>query len=574
MPTRKKAKLTPARKRVVSNKASAQSSDSNSGENISLAVPPPITIPGRIPMRILIVIDGRLSFGDNDLGLDELLTEILYPMSIPATDLRITTAHRGLDPRANLQNFVFTDDNFNISLYEQLWMYGIVSESTDHAGYLAMPEARAISRFMQAGGGVVAMGDHESLGYAMCGQLARVSTMRKWKQSETPPVFGINRNDTLQPGHDGFYQNNDQADDIPQVIEPKMYRLPGASESYPHPLLAYGEKVINQIPDHMHEGVCVEPTGELIREFAYPGLRFYEYPKLPGQEIRLRPEVIATSMAAGGSLDSANPAVIPHCFGAYCAYDGHLVSVGRVVTESSFHHTVNINLRGTNPGEPNYEPDRIGFYVRDFSTTPPTLRPTPVYEKYKFYFRNLALWLNPRSSSFRRYGALLAQILLSSPTDEEILSIDGSGEADSLLAGAVMHRALRNYFSPAEALSCALVLANQVLAEETRNVITNLVNPWTPPEMRTGDSGMRLDPAAFAEAIIGGVTISIAQKLPTDLSDRNRALELLEAQKGGFEAIVTTGVTNGIKALSLVTGQSNSDLQRLASALARAANSK
>jgi hypothetical protein len=92
--------------------------------------------------------------------------------------------------------------------------------------------------------------------------------------------------------------------------------------------------------------------------------------------------------------------------------------------------------------------------------------------------------------------------------------------------------------------------------------------------MRTENSGARLDPRAFAEAIIGGVTISIAKKLPADLSDRGRVLELLEAQKGGLEAIVTTGVTSGIKALSLITGQSNSELQRLASALERAANSE
>jgi len=72
-----------------------------------------------------------------------------------------------------------------MKLYDQVWLFGH-EEETDTASFLDESELRTIYDFMNAGGGVFATGDHKSLGYALCGNIPRVSSMRKW-QYETAP---------------------------------------------------------------------------------------------------------------------------------------------------------------------------------------------------------------------------------------------------------------------------------------------------------------------------------------------------------------------------------------------------
>ena len=81
------------------------------------------------------------------------------------------------------------------------------------------------------------------------------------------------------------------------------------------------------------------------------------------------------------------------------AYDGHRVSVGRVVVQSTWHHLFNINLKGV-PG--NADPVKSqGFYA-----SPQGLAK---YEDIKAYFRNIAVWLAPPASqSCMRWRALWA----------------------------------------------------------------------------------------------------------------------------------------------------------------------
>jgi hypothetical protein len=96
--------------------------------------------------------------------------------------------------------------------------------------------------------------------------------------------MGPHRHDTLAKGHDLAYQFDDQSDDVPQTITPRMY-LGGISGlvdwRYPHPLLCGPQGVIDVLPDHMHEGECQEPE-DLSGTFSVGGTTRPEYPAKNG----------------------------------------------------------------------------------------------------------------------------------------------------------------------------------------------------------------------------------------------------------------------------------------------------
>lgn len=213
-------------------------------------------------VRILLVADDFLYFSDEDFGLSDLI-DILKTENLPHVRFEISVAHRGnpSDPRMaignphvkkSIRNFRFDDtDDFQPGDYDQVWLFGSHrSRKTGNnwSNQLEDTELRALMEFMDGGGGVFATGDHEDLGAAMGGFLPRVRQMRRWffpdvgpnGEGLAPPFEGPGRFDTNQEGHDSGYQFNDQSDDIPQAIDPKMYTtsIAGIREAvYPHPVL-------------------------------------------------------------------------------------------------------------------------------------------------------------------------------------------------------------------------------------------------------------------------------------------------------------------------------------------------
>lgn len=65
-----------------------------------------------------------------------------------------------------------------------MWLFAVESS---FGPALDAPELRAISEFMDGGGGIFATGDHEDLGVAMCGAIPRVRSMRKWHWPDPGP---------------------------------------------------------------------------------------------------------------------------------------------------------------------------------------------------------------------------------------------------------------------------------------------------------------------------------------------------------------------------------------------------
>jgi hypothetical protein len=333
-------------------------------------------------VKILMVTDGGGSFGVADFGLKALLDALAVPPG-PWVRFDVTKAHRRTDLTADLKNFRF--DTNDLSGFDQIWLFGVERAGSE----ISEGELKALAQFMDGGGGVFATGDHEDLGVALSGRIPRVRSMRKWHwpapgpngEPIAPRVDGPNRFDTLSAGNDPGFQFNDQSDDVPQHITPRLYSSwpwsPYFYRAHPHPVLCGPRGVIRVLPDHPHEGECYEPS-DLSASFTFNGYSTTEYPG------GIAPEVIAwSSIHSGRTAGDVKGVLNPRKFGAIGAYDGHRADIGRVVVDATWHHFFDINLVGE-LGNP--DPVKgVGF-----DATPAG---HAAYEDIKAYYRNIAVWL-------------------------------------------------------------------------------------------------------------------------------------------------------------------------------------
>jgi hypothetical protein len=260
---------------------------------------------------------------------------------------------------------------------------------------------------MNAGGGVFATGDHENIGIYMCGEIPRVRSMRKWKENETPSQGGEDRHDTLRLSEpisaEPSYHHNNQGDAIPQELFPRLVQI--GNRKTVHPILRRGKTgLIRWLPDHTHEGNCVEPPNPNGPDHND------EYPQIDDKHPL--PQVLADTLVIGGHTTvESGPAYPPtelKTFGAICAYDGHPVDVGRVVTEATWHHFMNINID--------------------------ELMKVPRYrETLEAYYTNIAIWLAPPDKQRALVTAALQAALQRYPLGETDISRIGGG--DSAAAG-------------------------------------------------------------------------------------------------------------------------------------------
>jgi hypothetical protein len=145
-----------------------------------------------------------------------------------------------------------------------------------------------------------------------------------------------------------------QEDQWPQRLLLTTYPVPGSPPwtsfgRQVHPLFCGRDSPITVFPDHMHEGHIQLPV-------TYPAEIWPTGPN--GQQPR--PEVIArgTDKATGEIYDIV------------IAYDGSSAGAGRIVSDSTWHHYFNVNLKGFSPG---------GFVQSELAQ----------------YYANLAVWLSP-----------------------------------------------------------------------------------------------------------------------------------------------------------------------------------
>jgi hypothetical protein len=342
--------------------------------------------------RILVVTDSLGYSPTSGFGLSQFV-DTLRAKPIHAMTPEVVTASRHGDPDATVScPFRFDDPSHGLATlrYDVAFLFGIDAEGS---GQLPQREIDAVARFMQDGGGLFATGDHESLGAALCRDLPRVRSMRFWRQCEAPNGSDATRLTTNLPGDDDVYLGKDQSDRRPQRLFAN-YRTAAGGVGAPHPLLQGGPLgAIEVFPDHPHEGECRLPQ-DLTTTYAFAGgPSVEEWPGATSGAGRVVPEMVALAMSHGNGLAGDPPfgtkqAVTPRAFMAVVAYDGQRAGVGRVVTDATWHHFVNLNLDGTG------SPPELGLYgLQD-----PPGTDTPALLRVRQYYRNLAAWLLPREA--------------------------------------------------------------------------------------------------------------------------------------------------------------------------------
>jgi hypothetical protein len=389
-------------------------------------------------VRALIVTDGSGGFhttaavgGGAHFHLGEFVS-ILQGTAWEGFTLAITKAHRGrgndgvsppvtaADVNADLIDFDFAAHD--LTAYDMILIFAIMPDGTQMirtgnalvSADATPAELAAITAFMQAGGGVFATGDHESLGAGLCREIPRVRNMRRWYFGNAPvgvpeaPNGGDEtRLDTLRSGFDATYQFDDQSDTIPQEIIPAMHYSRWGRYlrvGYPHPLLCSPLGIVRHLPDHPHEGRCEVPA-----HLDQITLGAEEYPVAAGGA-RLAPEVVADATVIGGHSTGTKPPVNEARFGVIGAWDGHRVDRGRVVVDATWHHFFNINLTGQVGAPANKDQ---GFYG------PRPMGQPDLYPSIQWYFRNIVYWLVPKGRVVYTLREAILVAAHSGPSFEE-----------------------------------------------------------------------------------------------------------------------------------------------------------
>jgi hypothetical protein len=370
-----------------------------------VAVPQPLgdALLGSIrpTMRVLIVADGEIAFEPGaGFGISDLIDVLSSPPGWTTFYLRagvdVDLARRGLGAstrNANparheptYENFRFDMPEFDLADYDQVWLFGFWSE--DHPGALTAAEIDLLTTWMNAGGGVFATGDHGTLGAALCKDIPRVRSMRRWVAAQNPPpLHGAERHVTTQPATEAQgagYQpipGTNEWDAHPKPISPTtgFLRIEQDPEGRlvqvdsVHPLLCGIGGPITTLPDHPHEGDVVE----FVDLTAVPA---GEFPDLNGTPFRH--DVVARArsgrpITTETHLRWEGGPVREHDFVEIAAYDGERVGVGRIVVDASLANWLDWNIEGLTPED---------------------------LAKVVTYYLNVALWLAP--PEFRHRAAV------------------------------------------------------------------------------------------------------------------------------------------------------------------------
>ncbi len=488
---------------------------------------------------VLIVADDFLHFNGSDFGLEAFVDTLLQTPG-GYVDFHVTLAHRGSGlfsaaltshPRVEqtITNFDFDDPNhFDTDMYDQVWLFG-----ADDTGGLSEAELRAISEFMDNGGGMFATGDHGALGYALCSQIPRVRSMRHWDESSGEVAMGDERrNDTNRIGANLITEFDDQSDDIPQPVEPKMYRVwSGIWEvSYPHPILCGPNGAIRVMPDHPHEGECIEPS-DTTQSDTFDGYTIIEYPAGSGGAPQPLPEVISTSNVPAGNTADTKLATDPQNFGGISAYDGHSADVGRVVTDATWHHFVNINLVG-DLGNP--DPVKsVGFLA--------SAAGQDHLEEIKTYFRNIAIWISPASliSCMSRcwiWKLLWNHRVIEAVSTRSDVNFELADARYIFDVGRHARDVLGKNASQCQSLKLVIDILDPILSDE----VIELINPWRlSPRRPDPIPWTNLEPTL--DLALGGALIALREEFPeADPDVRDQAEEV-------FEEVVNRGAKRALE---------------------------
>ncbi len=364
---------------------------------------------------ILIVVDTEISVSPaNDFGIASVI-ELIRNAAVGCMRFRVDIALRNGETPAVIASPTVHQPKYRgfrfdmvdgatavIDKYEQIWCFGFKPSNSGNLNDAeinqpgAFPASDAelakLSQWMRdKKGGLFGTGDHHFLGASMCHRIPRLSTMRRWTNTDgVPPIGSPARIDTLRPPSPAYEpgapggplplgNSPHQGDLTPQPIQWVTWQSsywPFGIRKRPHPVLCHPTLgPIDVMPDHAHEGLCVDTADiPLNGTYNFDGVAHQpEYPNAIDGGPQPTPLVIAYGSNLGSPpynfskgvqpARSANPMI--------SVYDGHRSGVGRVATDSTWHHWMDVNI------------DDLKAANNDH------------WKKISRYFINLAVWLNP-----------------------------------------------------------------------------------------------------------------------------------------------------------------------------------
>ena len=455
--------------------------------------------------KFLVVTD-NLSFSPaSGFGLTQFV-DTLRNTTIHGMTPIVKTASRYAAAGSDFTSFDFNDPTNGLlkSRYDAVFLFGFDSENS---GNLPQPQIDAIARFMQAGGGVFATGDHQTLGAALSGNVPRVRNMRKWKNVDAPPhVSNTDRHSTNLSGADETEEFDDQSDAIPQRLYVNYRTQAGGTatiDRLAHPLLQMvgRRRVLEVFPDHPHEGECRVPAS-LATTFVLDGLTQSEWPTDPSGAA-VSPEICAFTVSSGDGFPTgptgAKLGLTPKLFAAIAAYDGQRANVGRVVTDATWHHFVNVNLDGTSTALQGLRPGGVD---------------SDAMTRMRQYYVNIATWLMPRNVRRCLRFPLFIKELQRFPLFEE-LDLPRPPE----LIGTTALEVGRSVIA-----AIGKRLPAYVAAEIAEDALEDAFGPEQAARLRedSGDLGIGLTLPELAQAALGGQITAISAEIealaaPTDI---------------------------------------------------------
>jgi hypothetical protein len=493
--------------------------------------------------RILFVVDTEIDLGPgaNAFGVERVI-RLLRESHVGCMHFHVDVGQRSsgafsvvaapTGTNAKYLGFRFDstlpDGTRVIDRYDEIWCFGFKpdnSGATDanitQPGALPASDAElaVLTTWMNNKGGVFATGDHDYLGASMCHRIPRVGTMRAWTNAQgVPPIGTPARIDTNRPANSAELAGTDviefdrQSDFVPQPIEwvPWLsFRQPWFRRWIrPHPVLCHPTLgPIDVMPDHPHEGVVFDHVaqpdvglGPITLGNTYNfggGVTGQEYPALgtvqPFPMVIARGRTLADPPLMHEKGDS--PA---KRFSMISVYDGHRANVGRVATDSTWHHWMNINITQIEAAGGNN------------------------WEKIKRYYLNLAVWLAP--PHIRRYCLHLhvLESFYSYPGIEEF-----HRKADVLDLGFTFRHYLLQLYGPCWVSQLILDWVGEIdigLRERLIERYLVLPTPQRPIPPRPEPCLTCPPPDLFEAVVLGGIVKAGA--------------EIVRGDNGGLEASV------------------------------------
>jgi hypothetical protein len=365
--------------------------------------------------RILMVVDSSVAVdAASGFGIGRVI-DIMSTASFGCASFDVKLAGRfgsqNKNNNAGLHEITYSGFRFDqtesdgtliIDRFDQIWCFGfdpgndqpnnlnpaVDANITSHPWAATVSELEKLARWMNdRKGGLFGTGDHHYLGASLCSRVPRLGVMRMWTVTDGVPTIGLTtRLDTNRPVTDAqkagtaVIPNGVEGDAQPQPIDwvaEYSYSLsPFFVNKTPHPILCHPTLgPINVMPDHPHEGRCFDPSDanwistRRDAPYQFNGYTGLQFPTVGG--VRPLPKIIAWGdTLADPPLQFAKGDQPARHFPMISVYDGQKIGLGRVVTDSTWHHWFNMNLDGLAAA-----PD------------------TSAYEKIKRYFINVGIWL-------------------------------------------------------------------------------------------------------------------------------------------------------------------------------------